>query len=152
MPSKYEERRRFKSKQQEKNDRHPMLVLCLLEERDVRRTQFDSTAGFHRFLQKEVGAIALASFNLPLNGRGGQFENVCKGPADILLFHRENNGDDTQVIKVEAERLSSLLPKIKAANYFIKIYATPEAAQFMPKNIHVNRINSITDITKKIKR
>jgi len=150
MPSKYEERRRFKSKQQEQSDRHPMLVLCLLEERDIRTTEFDSTANFHQFLQAEVGAIALVSFNLPLNGRGGQFENVCKGPADILLFHRENNGDDTQVIKEETERLSSLLPKIKAANYFIKIYATPEAAQFMPKNIHFNRINSITEITQKV--
>ncbi len=127
--------------------RHPMLVFALLGKTDIRETEYDSTGAWHQDLIESVGPIALVPFNLPLNGQSKQFENVCTGPGDFLLFHQEEQYvlEEEEKIKLEA-----LLKKIKAAHRFLKIYATKEAAEIMPRKLNWKKIEEPSNIFQEI--
>lgn len=127
--------------------RHPMLVFVFLSKTNVRETKYDSAGPWHEELKDNVGPIALVPFNLPLNGQTKQFENVCTGPGDFLLFHQE----EPYVLEEEEKiRLETSLRKIKAAHRFLKIYATKEAAQIMPTKINWKELEEPSQIFKEI--
>jgi hypothetical protein len=146
----YERQRRALLKRRSWNtveERHPMLVFALLGQDDVRETQYDSTGPWHQALMASVGPIALVPFNLPLNGQSKQFENVCTGPGDFLLFHQE---EPCVLEEEEKIKLEATLHKIKAAHRFLKIYATEGAAKMMPKNINWKKIQEPCKIFQEI--
>jgi len=127
--------------------RHPMLIFALLSKTDIRETKYDSTGAWHQDLTENVGPIALVPFNLPLNGQTKQFENVCTGPGDFLLFHQE---EACTIEEGEKNKLEATLRKIKAAHRFLKIYATKEAAKMMPKKLHWKKLEEPSQIFKEI--
>jgi len=142
MPRKGEKRHIMLKHQKEENrPKVPVLIFLLLEESDVRMTIYDSAGEFHDKLKREIGAISLMSYNLPLNGRGDQFSRTSHN-SNYLVIHK------TSKEKIDPEQIKELnyrLENIQRDNKKLKIFATPKVACFK-LNATMTTINSVDEI------
>ncbi len=114
--------RRIKEKhEKEESKKVPMLVFGLVDEANVRTSEFDGAGPIHRMVMNEVGAIGWLAYNIcNLNGRGKEFDRIILG-AKFLLLHVE----DKSSINVETmTALNDQIGHCKRANQKLKIFAT----------------------------
>lgn len=142
MPRKGEKRHiMLKHQKEDARPKVPILIFLLLEESDVRMTIYDSAGEFHDKLKREIGAISLMSYNLPLNGRSDQFSRTSH-TSNYLIIHK------TGKEKIDSEQIKELnyrLDNIQRDNKKLKIFATPKVA-CVKLNATMTAISSVDEI------
>lgn len=123
------------------------MVLLLLNEENIHTSLYDSAGPFHRNVSKEVGAISLLAFGLPLNGLGNQFSRISK-ESDYLLIHKDC-ADCME--KDTREELLHRLSEIKQVHKGLRIFATPLAVKELRLNGSTNILQSPEEIVEFIK-
>ncbi len=142
MPRKGERRHIMLKHQKEENrPKVPLLIFLLLEESDVRMTIYDSAGEFHDSLKKEVGAISLMAYNLPLNGRGDQFSRTCHN-SNYLVIHKTSK---EKISSEQVQELNYRLDNIMRDNKKMRIFATPKVG-CVKLNAPITSIGKVDDI------
>lgn len=144
MPSKMkvQNAHRIRAKHEKEEEKKiPMLVFGLMDEINVRISEFDGAGPIHRMVMSEVGAIGWLAYNIcHLNGRGKEFDRTILG-AKFLLLHVEDKSS------INAETIAALNDQIghcKRANQKLKIFATPKVPI---KGYEVTRIKDVEEIS-----
>ncbi len=142
MPRKGEKQYLMLKHQKEENrPKVPVLIFLLLEESDVRMTIYDSAGEFHDKLKREIGAISLMAYNLPLNGRGDQFSRTSHN-SNYLVIHKSSK---EKISPEQVKELNYRLDNIVRENKKLKIFATPKVG-CVKLSVPMTTIGKVDDI------